>query len=138
MTGIKIRGLKEYQEKFKQVSKNAPGRIIKKADEIGEEIKEEAKEDAPVLTGNLKAGFNTKPAVKRGTRYKKTIFNNARHAHLIEKGHRLVKGGRLGSGGRVIGWVDGFFMLEKANDKFDMKIGPELSRWLDELYKEFD
>ncbi len=44
-------------------------------------------------------------------------FNNARHAHLIENGHKIVargKKGCSGKGGKQIGWVEGKHVFEKS------------------------
>ncbi len=133
MAYIEIRGLDEFQKAIKEVTRKAPDRIEKKIDEIGEDVRDEAKDNTPVLTGNLKDGFKTGKTVSYGTFWKKEVYNDAPHAHLVEDGHRLIS-----HKGEFWGWVHGSHMLEKTVAKKNKELPRELQSWLSELYKELE
>ncbi len=133
MAKIEIKGLDELQKAIKEVTRKAPDRIEKKINEIGEEVRDEAKENTPVKTGNLKKGFTAGKTINYGTVWKKEIYNDAPHAHLVEDGHRLIS-----HKGEFWGWVHGSHMLEKTVAKKNKEIEPELQMWLMELYKELE
>lgn len=133
MADIKIEGLEEFQKAFKDVRKKAPERIEKKAKEITEKVKDDAKENTPVRTGKLKKSIKASKPEQIGKIFKGKVYSDAPHSHLIEEGHRLVS-----HKGENWGWVDGFFMLEKAAQKKNKELPRELQSWLSELYKELE
>ena len=131
MSGIEIKGLEEYLEKFKAVQKKASDRIKRQLDKMGGDLKENTEESSPEISGKLIKGYKLDEVKEFSKNYQISVYNNARHAHLVEKGHRLVL-----SGGKDIGWVDGLFILEKEVAKYNLTMNMELYSWMNELYKE--
>jgi len=61
--------------------------------------------------------------------------SKARHAHLVEYGHRMVVGGTLKAGGRIVGFVQGRPWFRPARDQ----AVPEVERiFLEALRKVVD
>ena len=133
MADIRIEGLEEFQKAFNDVMKKAPERIEKKAKEITEEVRDDTKENTPVRTGKLKKSIKAGKVEQIGKTFQGEVYSDAPHSHLIEEGHRLVS-----HKGEDWGWVDGFFMLEKAAQKKNKELPRELQSWLSELYKELE
>jgi len=140
---VSIEGLDEVDRQLARIGIEVRGKAlttaIRKAANAG---KRQAQAAAPVGTEPsgefppLKESIKTK-VVERGERIVAIIGpdSKARHAHLVEYGHRMVVGGPLKSGGRVVGFVEGRPWFRPARDR----AVPETERiFLEELRKAID
>lgn len=64
------------------------------------------------------------------------VYNDSRHAHLIEYGHRQVPRGKKGKsneGGQANGFTEGKHILEKAKTQFATEFEKDCDNFLGEL-----
>jgi HK97 gp10 family phage protein len=140
---VSIEGLSEVDRQLSRLQLEVRGKAlttaIRKAANIGKRLATDA---APVGTepgGDfppLKQSVKTK-VVERGERIVAIIGteSKARHAHLVEYGHRMVVGGSLKTGGRVVGFVQPRPWFRPARDQAI----PEVEKtFLEELEKVVD
>ncbi|MDI9412788.1 MAG: HK97 gp10 family phage protein [Bacillota bacterium] len=132
MTGLKIQGLEEFQQKLKTIEKKAPDRILNKLDSEGNALIRAVRANTPQgPTGNLKKGYRLTQVEKIQGGYQKGLYTRAPHFHLVEKGHRKVT-----PSGKEIGWTPGVFMLERTMNEREEQTVESLRHWLDELFEE--
>ena len=132
MTGLKIQGLEEFQQKLKTIEKKAPDRILNKLDSEGNALIRAVRANTPQgPTGNLKKGYRLTQVEKIQGGYQKGLYTRAPHFHLVEKGHRKVT-----PSGKEIGWTPGVFMLERTMNEREEQTVESLRNWLDKLYEE--
>lgn len=107
--------------------------------QCGAELMEDAEKRTPV--GTEKKRKTQRLANRwRLTRAKKSrgqdevfveVGNTARHAHLIEDGHRII-----GKDGSEHGFQPGVHMLKTAAERMDKSFKPKLDAWLDKVLEE--
>ncbi|MEG0260587.1 MAG: HK97 gp10 family phage protein [Lysinibacillus sp.] len=121
-------------EEVKQLAENlkeltiASGKIHKKvAERVAQLAIRKAKMLTPVDTGDLRNNWKYH-VLKEGDTYKIIIYNQVEYALFVEKGHRIVVAGQ------TVGFVDGQFMLELAEQEME-RLAPRM--WEREIEKEW-
>lgn len=80
--------------------------------------------------GTLRRGWKTTTAYKSGNSFSADIYNNVYYAVYVEKGHRTRE---RKDGSR--GWVEGKFMLERAEFSVKLVMDRVLKEKIDKLLK---
>lgn len=106
-------------------------RCLNKAVNIGLRI---AKENTPVITGFMRRGWKSAPAVKsKNGEVKKVLVNSADYSSFVNYGHRIVT-----RNGATVGWVEGQFMLEKAINSVESNLIKEFKKEVERVNRKHD
>ena len=94
----------------------------------------DAKRNTNVVTGYMRRGWKSAPAVKSRTGgVTKTMVNVMDYASYVNYGHRLVN-----RSGETVGFVKGQFMLEKAIHKVDKALEREFKKEVERVNRKHD
>lgn len=94
----------------------------------------DAKRNTNVVTGYMRRGWKSAPAVKsRSGGITKTIVNIMDYSSYVNYGHRIVN-----RSGETVGFVKGQFMLEKAIRKVDKALIREFKKEVEKVNREHD
>lgn len=135
---MELKGLTDFQRDLMRTSKNTHREIPKILRKVGSKgrtvVARKARARVKKKTGNYHKKF------KRGKVFKVAknewitrVINSARHAHLIEEGHKQVA-----PDGSTIGFVRGKYPLRDGMNEFESSGVPDemYSEWIDGLLKE--
>ena len=105
--------------------------IKKQGKKFQKKVQENAKRLVKKRTGKYLAGIkNGKVYVYDGS-FATRVYTGARHAHLIEYGHKAVA-----KGGKDTGkYIKGVRVFEKSKDDFEDEFFENVEMYLDDLYK---
>ena len=106
--------LKKQGKKFQKKTQDLARRLVK--ERTGNYIKGIKNGKVYIYDGNL---------VTR-------VYSGARHAHLIENGHRAVAKGKKDTGK----FVKGYRVFGKAYENFEDEFGDEVEKYIDDICKE--
>ena len=110
----------EKLERFEQIDKDEFCKNAAK--QLAARLLRSAIKNTPVDTGQLKKAWKCDyNVVYRGGEYRITVYNPTEYASYVEWGHR-TRGGR--------GWVNGRFMLTRAEEKLDPQVPAILEKRL--------
>ncbi|MCM3411465.1 HK97 gp10 family phage protein [Metabacillus litoralis] len=131
---IEIKGLTEFQkgllelaqEKLPKESKQIMRKMGSKA---RTHVARKSRREIKKVSGNYQKSWKRgKLFIGRDGEIAIRVYNSARHAHLIEDGHRVVVKGK------EVGFSSGKHILEKGMNEFEEDQMEEmLSDWLDDL-----
>lgn len=96
-------------------------------DEVAQRVVARAKHFTPKKTGNLKRNWTASKAVKSGVVYHSKVYNDTTYAPYVNYGHRTPD---------HKGWVNGFFMLEKATANLDGQVSKVLQHNTEKVLRE--
>ena len=82
------------------------------------------------LTGHYEKSINRGKVYKYHGAQAIRVYATARHAHLIEEGHRMVM-----SDGREVGFVPGYHVFENARKGFEPKLVDDTKKWVEKEVK---
>ena len=105
-------------------------RVLNKAVNIG---LADAKRNTPVVTGFMRRSWAASPTKKTGNGAEKELYNTASYAPYVNYGHRIMN-----RSGKIVGWVPGQFMLEKAVNKVDKALESEFKKEVERVNKKHD
>lgn len=137
--GIRAEGLDKFTtdllklvSKYDDVTKKF---LREQGNKLRNAIKNKARSKIKKKSGNYMKGFDkTKPKVNSSTCYIK-VFNNAKHAHLIEYG--TVKRSNYSKKNANRGFMKGAFILEETSKEFADSFSEAIKEKLvDDLLKE--
>lgn len=134
--------LLDFSDNLEEITKSFPKEmkrfLSQTARDFNKKIKKDAKSKTQQKTGNYLEGFKTSKAyVKDGRGYVK-IYNKARHAHLIESGHKQVPRGKKGqsnSGGTATGTIKGKYILKANSIKFIAEYTEKVEKFVEVFVK---
>lgn len=94
----------------------------------------DAKRNTNVVTGYMRRGWKSAPAVKsRSGGATKSMVNVMDYSSYVNYGHRLVN-----RSGETVGFVKGQFMLEKAIRKVDKALIREFKKEVEKVNRKHD
>ena len=123
---------KDLQALAEQIGgKETKAFLKKQGKKFQKKVQENAKRLVKKRTGKYLAGIkNGKVYVYDGS-FATRVYTGARHAHLIEYGHKAVaKGGK-----RTNVFVKGRRVFERTKDEFEDEFSENVEMYLDDLYK---
>jgi hypothetical protein len=93
-----------------------------------------AKRGTPVDTGFMRKMWGALPLRKfRRKGVEKSIYNAADYGSYVNDGHRIVNGA-----GETTGWVEGKFMLERAEKAVRRSLNQEFKKEVERVNKKYD
>lgn len=93
-----------------------------------------AKRGTPVDTGFMRKMWGALPLRKiRRKGVEKTIYNAADYGSFVNDGHRIVN-----QAGETIGWVEGRFILERAEKAVRRSLLQEFKKEVERVNKKYD
>lgn len=102
-------GFDDLQKAFAMAIDEVPGEMEKEMDRLARRVIRDVKELTPEITGDLKRSWRKTKALKKGGTVLVDVYNTRHYAPHVEFGHRLKT-----KDGRVVGYVSGRYMLERA------------------------
>lgn len=139
MSGFNFNGLKKMRDKIGNALSDAEinNCLVSTTKELGDRVKRNAKNRTPTgvykgkkTGGTLKRGWKTTEVERIGKSFSITVYNDVKYAIYVEKGHRTRK---RKDGSR--GWVEGKFMLEKAQTDVKKVMDRVIKDKVDKLLK---
>jgi len=83
--------------------------------------------------GFMRKSWRTTPTSKTKNGVTKSIINTADYSSYVNDGHRIVN-----KEGQTIGWVKGYFMLERAIRKVDKALEKEFKKEVERVNRKHD
>ena len=133
---LDYKDLSEFNQNMIKSLKNHPREakffINKMGIEFRKVLRNQYKRDTKRKTGNLLKGIKKGKGFfyKPYTAYSVRVFNNARHAHLIELGHKMLTKNRKTT---RKGKVSGRFVMDKAESQFRSVFERNAEKYIDKL-----
>jgi len=125
--------IKQFRKELKAMLDDVSeidARILTKAVSIGVA---DVKRNTPVVTSFMRKSWKSTPIAHTRQGIKKSIANYMDYASFVNDGHRLVNGA-----GETTGWVNGQFMLEKAEHKVNKALEVEFRKEIERVNREHD
>ena len=137
MFDAKDDGVNELQKNLDTLISSMPKESRKVLQNVGNRataiVRRVAKREVNEHTGYYHKKFKRGKVYDAGVGdYVTRVYNNAPHAHLLEKGHRII-----GKDGSEHGFKDGYKILEKANkeieDQWDEILEKSIDKMMDKM-----
>lgn len=126
----------EFEKDLEELSKQIGGKetkafLKKEGKKFKKKVQENAKRLVKKRTGKYIEGIKNGKVYVYGGSFATRVYTGAKHAHLIEYGHKAVA-----KGGKDTGkYVKGVRVFEKSKDDFEEEFSKDIEKYLNDLYK---
>ena len=137
---FRFNGSEEFERDLKRAIERAPDQAKETLVELAKEFKKSAKKKANAeLKPHERTGNQKNKAIRRKWGHKLlddnlgaavSVWNSARHFHLIENGHNLIRAGRN------VGFVPGRHIMEKTVNDYKDVVPERFEKMVDDILRE--
>ena len=144
MSSSNFRRNKAEIEKFRKDLKAMFGdireidkKVLNKAVNLGAA---HARRNTPVVTGFMRKSWHVSPTEVKSDGAEKSLYNTADYASYVNDGHRQEVGRYVPALGKTLKkpWVEGQYMLEKANNRVEKSLIREFRKEIEEVNRKHD